>query len=134
MIGYYGYIIFETSDSRILNFSNFKKDIKGRWGKHDLIGKKPISEFIGPDLDSISFTINLNANNGVKPRDEMERWNNCVSIGLADVLVIGGKPVGENKWSVQSVSEVWNAVFNQGELFSGSIDVTLQEYVEDIES
>lgn len=133
MIGYFGDIIFETSDSKILNFSGFKRDVKGRWSKHEVIGVKPISEFNGPDLDTISFTINLNGNNGVKPRDEMERWNQYVSQGIADVLIIGGKPIGNSKWDVQSVSEAWNTVFNQGELFSGNIDVTLEEYVEEIE-
>ena len=133
MIGYFGKIIFETSDKRILNFINFKRDVKGRWEHHDVIGKKPISEFTGPDLDTITFTINLNGNNGVKPRDEMELWNKYVSQGFASVLVVGGKPIGINKWDVQSVSDVWNTIFNKGELFSGSIDVTLEEYVEEIE-
>jgi Phage protein U len=132
MIGYFGTIIFETSSRKVLNFSGFKRDIKGRWEKHSVIGQKPVSEFIGPDLDAITFTVNLNGNNGVKPRDEMEHWNNYVTHGFAGVLVIGGKPVGDNLWNVQSVSEAWDTVFNQGELFGGKIDVTLEEYVEEI--
>lgn len=132
MIGYYGDIIFETSDQRILNFSGLKRDVKGRWEKHAVIGKKPVSEFIGPDLDTITFTVSLSGNNGVKPRDEMERWNQYANKGLADVLVIGGRPVGNNKWNVQGVSEVWDVVFNHGELFSGKIDVSMEEYVEEI--
>lgn len=134
MVGYFGDIVFETSDQRILTFSDFKRDVKGRWEKHATIGTKPVSEFIGPDLDNITFTINLNGNNGVKPRDEMELWNKYVSKGVVSVLVIGGKPVGNNKWSVQGASEAWNTVFNRGELFSGNIDITLEEYVEEIES
>ncbi|WP_088227781.1 phage tail protein [Desulfosporosinus sp. FKB] len=132
MIGYFGDIIFETSDQRILTFSGFKRDVKGRWEKHAVIGKKPVSEFSGPDLDTVTFTVNLNGSYGVKPRDEMERWAQYVSQGFAGVLVIGGRPIGDNLWDVQSVSEAWDTIFNQGELYSGKIDVTLEEYVEEI--
>lgn len=130
MIGYYGDIIFETSDQRILTFTDFKHDSAARWEKHSVIGKKPVSEFIGPDLDTITFTINLNGNYGVKPRDEMEKWLSLVNTGSVDVLVIGTKAIGQDKWSVKSVSEAWGVVFNKGELFSGKIDVTLEEYIE----
>lgn len=134
MIGYFGDVIFETSDQRILTFSNFKYDSAGRWEKHNVISQKPVSEFVGPDLDTITFTINLNGSYGVKPRDQMELWNSMVNNGTVDVLVIGTKALGQDKWAVKSVSEAWNTVFNMGELYSGSIDVTLEEYIEVISS
>jgi hypothetical protein len=130
MIGYFGDIIFETSDSRILNFSGFKRDAAGRWTKHDTIGKKPVSEFLGPDLDTITFTVNLNGSNGIKPREEMDRWLEYARNGEAEILVIGNKPLGVDKWTVQSISQAWDVVWNNGELYSGKVDVTLQEYVE----
>jgi phage protein U len=130
MIGYFGPdIIFETSDERILSFSGFTRDAAGRWGSHDLIGIKPKSEFIGPGLDTISFTVSLNGNNGVKPREQMDKWLEYTRKGVAETLVIGGKPLGVDKWAVKSVSEVWNTVFKDGELFSGTIEVSLEEYV-----
>lgn len=134
MLGYFGDVVFETSDKRVLTFTGFKHDSAGRWEKHSVIGKKPISEFIGPDLDTITFTINLNGSNGVKPRDEMDRWLKMVNDGIADILVIGNKSLGQDKWDVKSVSEAWDTVFNKGELYSGKIDVTLEEYIEEISS
>ena len=130
MIGYLGDIIFETSDKRILTFSGFKYQAAGRWEKHNVIAKKPKSEFVGPDLDTITFTIDLNGINGVKPRDEMEKWISKVNTGVVDILVIGNKVLGQDKWSVSQISESWDTIFNKGELFSGKIDVTLQEYIE----
>ncbi|KZL88721.1 phage tail protein [Clostridium magnum] len=132
MIGYFGDIVFETSDKKILTFTSFKHDSAGRWEKHNVIGTKPISEFVGPDLDTITFTINLNGSYGVKPRDEMEKWIGLVNSGIVDVLVIGTKALGQDKWSVKGVSEAWDVIFNKGELFSGKIDVTLEEYIESI--
>lgn len=133
MIGYFGSIVFQSSSKKLLTFNDFKYAAAGRWEKHNVIGKKPVSEFIGPDTDSITFTIILNGSYGVKPRTEMETWIEMVNSGEVDILVVGNKPLGKDKWSVKSVSEAWDVIFNKGELFSGKIDVTLEEYITTIE-
>jgi phage protein U len=130
MIGFYGDIIFETSDERILTFQGFKRNTASRWAKHDVIGKKPTSEFLGPDLDTISFTVDLNGNYGVKPRFEMERWLRKARAGTAEVLVVGNRGLGVDKWTVKSVSQMWDVVMGKGEVFSGKVDIELEEYVE----
>ncbi|AKL95022.1 putative phage P2 GpU family protein [Clostridium aceticum] len=133
MIGYFGDIVFESSDTRVLTFSGFTKSTVGRWGKHEVIGQKPANEFIGPDLEVITFTINLNGNFGVMPSKEIEKWVNMVNEGMADVLVIGSRVIGSDKWCVKEVSEAWGVVLNGGVLYSAKVDVTLEEYVESIE-
>jgi hypothetical protein len=145
MIGYFGKIIFETSDTKILNFSGFKLEASARYGTHEIIGQqqtststvnvtkyKPRTEYIGPNLKKVSFSIILNGNFGVKPREEMQKWVNLAENGEAEVLVIGGKPLSENRWVVKSVSEAWDIIFSRGELFSGKIDVTLEEYITEV--
>jgi phage protein U len=130
MIGYFGKdIIFETSDERILTFAGLTRDIASRWGSHDLIGVKPKTEYIGPGLDTITFTIDLNGNNGVKPRTEMDLWLVKARDGIAETFVIGGKPLGADKWIVKSVSQAWGTIFNHGEVFSGKVDISLEEYI-----
>lgn len=130
MIGFYGDIVFETSDSRILTFQDFERSSSSRWATHDVMGRKPASEFIGPNLDTITFTVTLNGKSGVKPREEMDRWLIKARSGTAEVLVIGNKGLGLDKWVVKSVSQMWNVVLNRGEVFSGSVDIELEEYVE----
>lgn len=129
MIGAFGKIVFETSDKRILTFRDFTRDSSGRWSKHETIGKKPASEFNGPDLDTITFTIILNAANGVNPRLEAEKWLKLQRDGKAETLVIGKKALGVHKWTVQSVSQMWNVVLNKGEVYSATVDISLEEYV-----
>ncbi|WP_297429326.1 phage tail protein [Clostridium sp.] len=130
MIGYFGKVVFKASRKKVLTFSDLKHSTSGRIEKHNVIGKKPVSEFIGPDVDTITFTINLNGSNGVKPRTEMEKWTKMANDGVAEILVIGHKALGKDKWIVKSVSEAWDVIFNKGELYSGKIDVTLEEYIE----
>lgn len=130
MIGFYGDIVFETSDSRILTFSELQRSTASRWAKHEVIGKKPTSEFIGPDLDTISFTVNLNGQYGVHPRDEMNRWLIKARSGTAETFVIGNKRIGVDKWVVKSVSQMWGVILNKGEVVTGKVDIELEEYVE----
>ncbi len=132
MLGHYGDIVFETSDSRILNFSGFKREIQSRWRKHEVIGRKPTSEFIGPDLDTIYFTVHLNGGNGVKPIDEMNRWLEKARTGHAETLAIGNRLLGVDKWTVQKVSQMWDVIFNKGEVYSGKVEVSLEEYLEEL--
>ena len=132
MIGFYGDIIFETSDERILNFSGFTRNSSSEWATHRAIGRKPASEFIGPNLDTISFTVHLSAKYGVKPQHEMDRWLIKSRDGMVDTLVIGNKALGVDKWKVVSVSQMWNVILNKGEVFSGDVDIELEEYVEEL--
>jgi phage protein U len=129
MIGYYADIIFETSDQRIMTFSGLKRESSGRWLSHDLIGIKPKSEFLGPGLQTITFTVLLNGSYGVKPREEMDLWLGYAEKGTADLFVINDAPLGDDLWVVKSVSQVWDTVFNGGELYSGKVDVTIEEYI-----
>ncbi|MFC4403326.1 phage tail protein [Gracilibacillus xinjiangensis] len=130
MIGFFGDIVFETSDRRILNFSGFTRNSSSRWSTQETIGAKPSSEFLGPGLDTISFTVNLNGSFGVKPRYEMNRWLIKERVGEVSPLVIGDAYLGVDKWRIVSVSQAWDVVLNRGELISGKVDIELEEYVE----
>ncbi|WP_187445341.1 phage tail protein [Bacillus infantis] len=132
MIGFFGKLVFEVSDKKIKTFSNFKRDTAGRWNKHDTIGKLPASEFIGPDLDTISFDIKLSAAFGVKPYEEMEKWYLCARNGNAEMLVIGKKRQASGRWVVKQVSQAWDVVLNNGAVYSLNMTVSLEEYTERI--
>jgi hypothetical protein len=129
MIGNFCDIVFEVSDEKIYTFSSFELDASARYGTHEIIGEKPKTEFIAPNLRTISLTINLNGNYGVTPIVEMHQWINLAETGEADYLVIGWDVLGDDRWVVKSVSETWDTFFNKGELFSGKIDVVFEEYI-----
>lgn len=129
MIGYFGDIVFEVSDEKIYTFNGFKLEASARFSAHEIIGAKPKTEFIAPNLKTISLTINLIGNYGITPMEEMQKWISLVEAGEADYLVIGWDVLGDDRWIVKSVSETWNTIFSEGELFSGKIDVTFEEYI-----
>ena len=129
-IGNFGkLIVFETSDSKVLNFNNFQKTVSANWGKHERIGKKPCSEFLNPELQSITFTIVLNAQHGVRPRKTLESIESAIESGRVESLVIGAAKVGKNRWKITQMSETWDTILSHGELMKASLNLTLEEYL-----
>ena len=130
MIGSFGKMVFETSDKRIMTFNRFNRTVKGRWVEHNLYKRTPRSEFVGSDLDEITFTVILNSSLGVDPLTQINKWEDMVSKGYHDILVIGNKQIGKNHVKVTSITEAWNVIYNNGAVSSANIDVTISEYVD----
>lgn len=129
-IGSFGKVlVFKTNDKKILTFNEFKQTVSARWAKHDRIGKKPKSEFLGADLREVSFVVELNATLGVKPRKQIETIEKAIENGTVENLVIGGKKIGKNKWKITNMSESWNHIMSKGELLQASVQITMEEYV-----
>lgn len=129
MIGALGDVVFITSADTIRTFDSFSRDSAGRWAKHEIIAQKPKTEYIGPDLDTISFNMRFDVMYGMNPRKEMDALVELARSGKAVPLVIGGKGLGVNKWVVKSVSQQWTRVDNRGNVLVGVVHVTLEEYV-----
>ena len=84
-IGNFGkLIVFETSDSRILNFTDYQRTISANWAKHERIGKKPQSEFLNPELMTVQFKVVLNAQHGVKPWKTFHEITKAVQQGRVE--------------------------------------------------
>lgn len=131
MIGSYGGIYFETSDSRILTPQKLKQKVSGQWSEHKLIGAKSKKEFNGADLRQITFTITFDIMLGVRPRQMLETLEWMIEEGMADYMVIGNKAMGQNKFVITNASEAWDTIYNGGELAKATVDVTMEEYVDD---
>ena len=128
MIGYFGDLIFESSDKRVLTFNTFNRTTTPRWEEHNVIQNKPVAEFIGADNDLINFNINLNAALGVNPLEEADRWREVAATGEARLLVIGDKALGTDLWRVMSVTDNWGTVLNDGSVYSTNLTIALKEY------
>lgn len=129
MIGTFGGIVFEVGGGYALTPNKISRSAKGRWATHETIGRKPTSEYLSPDLQSVSLDITLRADYGVRPRAMLDRLEQIAEQGIVSRLIIGGKPVGRNPYKLTSVSEEWGKIFADGELFSASVSLTLEEYV-----
>lgn len=121
-------ITFEVSSSKILTPSDLELKASGSWSYHDIISQKPRSEFNGAELRSVSFTIVLSAEHGVKPRNTMDSIVKAVESGTVMELALGGKAIG-NKWIIKEASNAFDIVLNRGEIAKLTTKITLEEYI-----
>lgn len=128
-IGNWGSVIkFEVSTRKMLTFQNMKRTVSGRWESHSILNKKPKWEFKGPDASGVTLDILLSAGHGVSPRTMINNIEAAVESGRAEYLYIGGKKVGSGKQVIESVSETWDEVWNNGELVKATVSLTFSEY------
>lgn len=122
-------IVFETSDRKILTFSGMTQKVSGKYAKHSVSGEKDRPEFTGPGNRSVSFKMLLDVSLGVRPRDVISKIEDAVESGETEYLVIGGRPVGSNKFYISSISEAFDVVLSHGEIARASLQVNMEEYL-----
>lgn len=127
-VGSMGDIPFVVSYGKIRTFSDYGRSGSGRWAKHDLIGRKPVMEFLGPDVEKVSMKIQLRTDHGINPESELERLRKMRDTGAVFPFILGGAPVSDNYWLLEDLGEnvsYWRA---GGKILSVSVDITLTEY------
>lgn len=128
MIGSFGKVTFFASADTIRTIEDFKRDSAGRWANHDVLGRKPVSQFNGPGLDKIGFKIRFDVRYGMNPRKEMDALLEMERSGQVATLIIGGTPVGVSKWKITSLSQSWTHIDNAGRVLIGEASLSLEEY------
>ncbi len=131
-IGSLGDIVFTVSSMKVLTFKEYKRNTKARTASHDIIGQKPVTEFLGPAGEEISFTMDFLAGLGVDPATQAAKLRNMCETGEAVYFMLGNECVGGNKWLVTSVGESADVIDDSGHIINSRVDVALQEYVEQI--
>lgn len=130
MVGNFGSrIVFETSDRKILTFSGMTQKVSGKYAKHSVSGEKDRPEFTGPGNRSVSFKMVLDVSMGIRPREIMTSIEDAVENGETEYLVIGGRPVGPNKFYIASISEAFDVILSHGEIARASLQVSMEEYL-----
>ncbi|WP_276765590.1 phage tail protein [Phascolarctobacterium succinatutens] len=128
LVGFMADIPFIVSSRFIRTFDDYGRGSAGRWAQHDIIGDKPVLEFIGPDIEKISFSMQLRADQGINPAKELEKLRKMRDTGKYFPLVIGGKLVTDNMWVIESLDESVSFWGKFGSVMSAKVSVTLKEY------
>ena len=130
-IGSLGDVVFEVSSEKVKTLRDMQRQGTARFATHEIIGKKPLREFLGPGLEKITFQIQLSASLGVDPASEMKTLRELRDKGEALEFVLGGSAVGEELWTIEDLSEEWSRINGQGTIIFATVSVTLQEYPRD---
>lgn len=127
-IGTFGEIVFEVSSNKIQTFTDFSRSGSGRWATHEINLQKPLPEFLGPGQEEISFSVRLDVQLGVNPETELQKLRKMRDTGAIAYLIVGGKPVSQNMWLLESIREQHKTHDGQGRLLAANVDLSLKEY------
>lgn len=102
-IGSFGSLAFICSEKKVRTFSDLSRELAVRWAKHDLIGQKPVLEWVGEDLSSVSLKVRFDVSLGTVPKDGLDHLKRMMEDGLAKTLIIGGENLG--RYVIESIAE-----------------------------
>lgn len=132
-IGSFAGIVFEVSADKILTLSDLSRSGGSRWSVHEINGKKPMPEFIGPGQEGISFKIILKAAHGVNPEKNLEILRKFRDTGQVSSFVLGSKPITSGYWYLEDINEGYKQVDNKGRVLSMDVSLTVKEYPKPVE-
>lgn len=113
----------------MLTFKNLKREISSTWNTMDRIGIKPLVEFGGPNLQTASLDIVLDASLGVRPQKLLSNLERMTESGEAYSLVLGRQVIGKNKWVITKCSQAYDIILRNGGVYKATVSLMLQEYV-----
>ena len=128
-LGAFADLVFEVSSLRTLTFDRFKRDTKARFAKHELINQTTVLEYLGRDLEQITFSMKFNRQLNVDPRVETRKIRQLCADGIADYLIIGNQVIGDNLWVIESTGEAVEFWDNRGQILVSTVEVKMSEYI-----
>ncbi len=127
-VGSFGSIVFSVSDKTVRTFDDMSWDFSANYATHDRHIKADILEYMGPEIEGISFSMYFSVFLGVNPANEIAKLRKMVKQGYAYRLVIGGRVYGDYKWVMQKGSVDLKRFDKKGNLWVAKAKVTLKEY------
>lgn len=102
-VGSLGELPFVCSQDKVRTFKDLTRDLGARWAKHEVIGKKPVLEYVGPELMSASLTIRFDLSLGTSPEEGLDRLKRMLENKLYKTLIVGEETLG--RFVIESISE-----------------------------
>jgi hypothetical protein len=121
-------LVFKVSSKQVITFKSIQRTVSNRWSEHTALYGKPAREFQGADLETLKMTVTLFAFLGTDIPRILKNLENCVNTGKANYLTLGGRKIGDGKYTLDEVSETFEYVTNMGKLIECDVSLTFKEY------
>ncbi|MEY8313510.1 phage tail protein [Oscillospiraceae bacterium 42-9] len=124
-----GDIVFQVSEEVTETIRDVEWSGSARYSTHQRHNMNALTEYTGIDPDTMKFTITLTRELGVDVVAEIVKIWNLERGGEAARLVIGDKPYGKYRWTVQKHSAKYVAHDKKGNPVCAEVALELQEYL-----
>ncbi len=121
-------IVFEVSEKRMLTFDSFKRSNNISLAKNNVLLRKPVSEYVGQELDTISFTAYFKSELGTDPRAEVNKLIYLNRDGSVVTLMLWGQAFGTYRWVITGLDMNWTRINKIGYCRAIECGITLEEY------
>jgi len=125
-VGSLGQLTFKCSDEMVRTFSDLSVDREARWATHDIIGGKPMLEFVGEGLTKVSFKMRFDISLGYPPKVGLDRVKRMLENRKYKTLVIGSEYIG--RFVIESISETQKYFDGKGNCLVAEVSVSLTEW------
>lgn len=122
-------ILFEVSQDKILTIDGFVRNNSVRFAKNNVLLRKPISQYVGPELDKLSFNIILKAQFGVNPQVEFNKLIHLQRAGTTVSIITGTSAHGMFRWRIADLGMPWEIIDNKGTCISSTVSISFEEYI-----
>nr|WP_305146908.1 phage tail protein [Cloacibacillus evryensis] len=112
----------------VRTFSDLQQKSAARYAEHEVIGKKPVLEFLGPGLEEISFKVQLLSSLGVDPDKEIKVLQEMRDAGEVGQLIFGETKIG--KFVITDLSASEGPRDKQGAPTWIEAEINIKEYIE----
>lgn len=129
VIGSLGQLVFKVSSKKMLTFNDLTRTNSARWEKHDVIGGKPVHEFVGFESSKVSLSIRFDISPifaGVPPQKGLDRLKRMLENKMYKTLVVGGEYLG--RYVIESIDEERLRHGPNGVCISAIAKINLVEY------
>lgn len=129
VIGTLGVLPFVCSQGKVLTFNGLSRDLSARWAQHDVIGKKPVLEWVGDGLATVSLSIRFDMSLGAPPLAGLLALKTMMESRKDHMLIIGGEFLG--RYVIESISEERKFHTGAGVCIVAEASITLKEWASD---
>lgn len=91
IVGMFGTVMFTTGSRLTQTFFDLRKHYPARYAHHAVHLQKPVTEFTGPELAEVEFSMNLSTRWGLNPQIMLAQLHRYHDSGQAAVLFVGGQ-------------------------------------------
>lgn len=128
-IGSFANKIFSVSRDRLYPISEYNSSCSLNVEEQEVEGSKPSSYIKNENLEEFKFSIALYNQRSVDVQEEIQEWKDICKAAQPYMLIIGGKPVCNNKVLLMHVEEQETSLNGDGKYFKAKLQLQFKEFV-----
>lgn len=103
VVGLLGTLPFVCASGLVLTYKDVSREISTRWAHHEVIGRKPVHEWVGDEAQRVSFKVRFDSSLNAPPTMGLFLLRKMLEKHEPQILLLGPEYMG--KFILESISE-----------------------------